>query len=121
MTIRTHSHNMQLIVFTEECDNGNSGAAKTIDWEVCQKHKITLTADCTLTFSDPDGVSNFVFRVIQDAVGGWNLTWPANVKWPGGSAPNLGVAGQGAANAESIVSVYFNGTDYYAVATLDFS
>jgi len=106
------------IRFAGEYDNGNSGATATIDWNNGQKQKITLTANCTLSFTDPvDGVSNFLIRVLQDATGGRSVTWPASVLWPGGVAPSL----SSAANARDIVSFYFDGTNWNGVANLGFA
>ena len=97
------------ITFNIEHDNGNSGATDTIDWSNGQKQKSTLTGNVTYTFTDPNGPGNFTLRLIQDATGSRTVTWPATVKWPGGIAPVLSVS----ANAEDIVTLYFNGTTYY--------
>lgn len=104
--------------FNSEYDNGNSGTADTINWNNGQKQKSTLTANCTYTFTAPaSGVGNFLLRIVQNATGGWEVTWPASVKWQGGSAPELSED----ANAIDIVSFYYDGTNYYGVASLDFS
>jgi len=104
------------ITFESEHDNGNSGASKTIDWGNGQQQKLTLTANCTLTFTAPDGPGTFSLRLIQDATGNRTVTWPASVKWPGGTAPTLSTA----ANAEDYVSFKYNGTSYYGDSALDF-
>ena len=83
----------------------------TIDWNNGNKQSITLTTDTTLTFTNPSGPCNLILKVIQDSTGGWDLTFPAEVKWEGGTAPDLtGDAG----NVVRIVSLYFDGTNYYA-------
>ena len=107
--------------FVSEYDNGNSTAAATIDWNNSQKQVITLTADTTLTFTDPAvGVGNFQLRIVQDATGGWDITWPGNVKWPRATKPRVSVGPAAAAGGETIVSVFWNGSDYYGLGTLDF-
>lgn len=66
-------------------DNGNSGAAKTIDWALSNTHYLTLDNNCTLTFSNPiDGI-----RLILLVKGGFTITWPASVEWPAGTAPTI--------------------------------
>jgi len=107
-----------IITFNEEYDNGNSSSSATIDWSSYQKQKITLTAaTVTLTFTAPVGVGNFLLKVVQDGSGSRTVTWPAAVLWPGGSAPTLSTA----ASSVDIVSFYYDGSNYYGVASLAFA
>jgi hypothetical protein len=103
-------------VFSSETDNGNSGAAKTIDWNAGNKQKLTLTGACTLTFTAPGSVGNFQLRLIQDGTGGRTVVWPAAVKWPGAAAPTLTAS----AGAVDIVTFYYDGTNYYGMTAFDF-
>ena len=104
--------------FDSEYNNGNSGAAATVDWNNGQKHRITLTANCTFTLTSlTDGVSNLLIKIIQDATGSRTVTWPASVLWPDGTAPTLSTG----ANAVDIVSLYWDGTNYFGVANLGFA
>ena len=105
------------VVFQAEYDNGNSGTSVNVDWRDGQKHFLTLTDNTTITFDNPFGTCNLSLRVKQDATGGRSITWPVNVKWPGGVAPTI----TSTSNAVDIISFYYDGTDYYGVATLDFS
>jgi hypothetical protein len=109
--------NVKTTTFNQEFDNGNSGAAATVDFTVAQKQKITLTANCTFTFTAPNGPGNFVLRLIQDGTGSRTATWPATVKWVGAAAPVLSTA----AAAVDIISIYYNGTNYYASYGLNFA
>jgi hypothetical protein len=103
--------------FNEEYNNGDSGTADTIDWGNGNKQRSTLTGDCTYTFTAPGGACNLLIKLIQDETGGHTVTWPASVKWPGGTAPTLTATG----NAIDIVTFYFDGTYYYGQAGLDFA
>lgn len=104
--------------FDAEVDNGNSGAADTIDWTAGNKQKSTLTDNCTFTFSpEPSGPCNLVLKLIQDATGSRTVTWPADVKWPGGTAPTLTTA----ASSVDIITFYYDGTDFYGNSSLNFS
>lgn len=103
--------------FGAETDNGNSGASATIDWQAGNKQKLTLTANCTLTFTAPRGAATVILRLLQDSTGSRTVSWPASVKWPGGAAPTLSTA----AGAIDIVSFYFDGTSYYGQAALAFA
>ena len=53
---------------------------------------LVLSGNTTFTFTGApaSGASGFSVAITQDAGGsGFTVTWPASVKWPGGSAPDL--------------------------------
>ena len=103
-----------------ETDNGNSGTTKTIDWTLSNKQKITTTGSCTLTFTAPGGPCNLVLRIVHEASAtAYTYTYPATVKWPGGSANKLVTTNT--SGAVDIVSFYYDGTNYNAVGTPNFS
>jgi len=104
--------------FASEIDNGNSGAAKTIDWTAGNKQVITLTGspDCTLTFTAPSGPCNIVLRLVQGAGGSKTATWPGTVLWIGRTIPTLTTT----AAYVDIASFYYNGTNYYGVLSTNF-
>lgn len=111
---------LKTVSFTGELNNGNSGASANIDWTIAQKQVITLTSGTVaLTMTAPPGVSNLLLRIVQDGSGGRFITsWPATIKWAGGAgAPTLSPA----SGAIDIVSLYWNGTNYFGVASLNFT
>lgn len=65
-----------------------SGAALTIP-ATYPAHNVTLSANCTLTFAAPTAGHAFVMRLN----GAFAPTFPASVKWPGGTAPTYAAAG----------------------------
>lgn len=73
------------LYFSPLVDNGTSGAAKTIDWASGNDQYLELSNNCTLTFSNPQDGSRHVLLV----KGGFTITWPASVVWPGGTAPTI--------------------------------
>jgi len=107
---------MVVVTFTE-FDDGTAGTTDTIDWTNGNKHKSTLDENVTYSFTAPAGPTNLVLRIIQDGSGTNTVTWPATVKWPGGSAPTIASG----ANEISIVSFYYDGTNYNAQAGLAFA
>lgn len=111
--------NARTASFGSEYSNGSqSGPSYTIDWNNGQKQTITLAGNITtLTLTAPAGVGNFLLRIVQDATGSRTITWPSSVKWPGGTAPTL----SSGPNQEDIVTFYYNGTNYYGVASLNFA
>ena len=72
--------------------NGTSGSAATIDLENGNFYKITLTANCTLTFSNPPAsgtAGSFTLFLVQDGTGSRTVTWPGTVDWAAATAPTL--------------------------------
>lgn len=95
-----------------------SSSAATADWTNSHIQRITLSDSATLSFSAPTRRSFLQLRVIQDATGSRTITWPASVKWAGGTAPTLTTT----ANAIDLIRFYYDGTNYYGeVVGLDYS
>ncbi len=70
---------------------GNTSTACTINLENGNAFSATLTGNCTFTFSNPSasGVHcSFILYLLNDGTGGRTTTWPAAVKWAGGSQPS---------------------------------
>jgi hypothetical protein len=71
--------------------NAASGAAATVNVANGTVEDLTLTANCTLTFSGSVSgrASSFTLILRQDATGSRTIAWPAAVKWPAGTAPTI--------------------------------
>ena len=72
--------------------NGTSGSTATIDLEDGNFHKVTLTANCTFTFSNPPATGtagSFTLFLVQDGTGSRTVTWPGTVDWSAATAPTL--------------------------------
>jgi len=99
-------------------DEGTSGSTITIDWTLGNKAKmINGWSTTTVSFTDPPSACNLVLEGVQDAGGSNSYVWPANVKWPGGTAPTTSTG----ANDVDVFCFYYNGTDYYGSYGLDYS
>ena len=72
----------------------------------------------TFTFTDPTKPGTFILKLVQDSTGSRTATFPASVKWAGGVAPTLTTT---ATTGTDIITLYFDGTDYFSVEALDFS
>lgn len=90
-----------------------SGTA--IDWTNGNVQELSLTASVTLTFAGGLDGSRLMLVVKQDATGNRQITWPANVKWPGGTAPTLS-----GANKTDLITFMYDGTNYYAGSSLNY-
>jgi hypothetical protein len=99
-----------------EYDNGNSGTSKTIDWKNGNHQKVTMTGNCTFTFTAPSKACMLSLRFINDGTAGRVRTLPT-IKWPGGTAPTWTTT----ANAVDILSLFYDGSAYYGQAGLAFS
>ncbi len=73
---------------------GSSGSAYTVDLSAANTFEVTLTANCTFTFSNPAAsgkATPFTVILKQDSIGGRTATWPSSVVWQG-AAPTLSTA-----------------------------
>lgn len=100
-----------------EVAEGNSGAAKSIDWRTGHFHKLTLTDDAVLSFVAPPGSCFVQLILIQDVSGSRTVTWPASVLWPADTEPTLTTTGGDA----DLVSFFYDGTNYWAASSLGYS
>tara|TARA_R110000822_G_scaffold127454_2_gene262971 strand:- start:1653 stop:2252 length:600 start_codon:yes stop_codon:yes gene_type:complete len=107
--------------------SGGSGAlitatgdgTTTIDWGVGQFANFQFGAfDEVFTFTPPTKAGIVLLKLTQDSVGSRTVTFPASVKWTEGIAPTLTTT---ATTGTDIITLYFDGTDYYSVEALNFS
>ncbi len=90
-------------------DNGNCGAADTVDFSTGSWQIVTLSAaTCTLTFNNPVTGSEYWLFITQDGTGSRLVTWPT-IRWSGGAAPTLTTG----ATKVDIVACRYNGTSYF--------
>jgi hypothetical protein len=75
--------------YTEEVATANTSTAYTIDLAGGSVQILTLTGNCTFTFPTATAGRSFFLLLKQDATGSRTVTWPAAVKWPGGTAPTI--------------------------------
>lgn len=89
----------------------------SVDWANGATQSVTLGATGrTVTFANP--VAGQVYRLIikQDATGSRTITtWPT-IKWADGTAPTLTTT----ASKADIVTLLYDGANYYASATMNF-
>lgn len=78
--------------YSETVITANSGAAYTVSLADGNIFELTLTDNCTLTFSSPpaSGKAGSVTLILhQDGVGNRTVTWPGSMTWSGGTTPTL--------------------------------
>lgn len=96
------------------CNNVQSSTGDgttTLDWGAGNNYNFTFGAQNeTFTFTAPAQSCDIYLSLLQDSVGSRTVTWPAAVKWAGGSAPTLTTT---ATTGEDIIHFYFDGTSYH--------
>lgn len=102
--------NAKTVTFTGEVVNSGIGV-QTVDWTTGQKQKFTFTGATTLSFTSPPGAGNLVLKMINPAA---NITWGTVILWHGGLEPVWTTTGT------DLLSIYYDGTDYYGMAGLNF-
>lgn len=78
--------------YSETRVQANTGTTYTVDLENGNVFELTLTGNCTYTFSNPPatGISgSFTLIQKQDGTGSRTVTWPSSVDWAGGTAPTI--------------------------------
>jgi len=76
---------------------------------------MTLTASTTLTLS-AHVVGTYIFELIQGGSGSYTITWPASVKWSGGTAPTLTTT----VGKTDIVTLFHDGTNFFGTYSLNY-
>lgn len=94
---------------------GNTSTALTLNWNNGNKQSCTATGNVTFTLSNPVAGANYTIEITQDATGSRTYTWPAAVKWPGGSAPS----GSGASKLD-LINLFWDGTYYIGTSSLNY-
>jgi hypothetical protein len=69
---------------------GNITGAVALDFDVRGNYlTATLTGNVTFSVSNLRVGTTYVLFLAQDATGTRTITWPAGVRWPGGTAPTF--------------------------------
>ncbi len=77
--------------YKEEVVVANTGTSYTIDCSAGNVFKLTMTGNCTFSFSSVPATGkafSIVIILIQDATGSRLATWPGSINW-GGTTPTL--------------------------------
>lgn len=105
------------IGFTMQTATGDG--TTTIDWKLGNHFDFTFGAfNETFTFTNPSKSGVYTLSLLQDSVGSRTATFPATVRFPGGTAPTLTTT---ATTGRDLIGFRFDGTNFDGIATLDFS
>lgn len=96
----------------------SAGGNITFDFSTNPLRTTTLTESVTAAITAPPSVGTLLeIIVVQDGTGSRTITWPASVKWAGGTAPTLTTG----ASAEDRILLTWDGTDYVGRSVLNVS
>lgn len=91
------------------------GSTIAVNWNNGNAQSVTLGGNRTVTFANPKSGAVYRLYLKQDGTGNRTVNWPT-IKWQGGSAPTLTTA----ANKTDIITVVWDGTDYFGSASLNY-
>jgi len=91
------------------------GATIALSWNNGNVQSVTLGGNRTFTFANPVAGGRYLIVLKQDATGSRTVTWPT-VKWRGGTAPTLTTT----ANKYDLITLIYDGTNYYGDASLNY-
>lgn len=91
------------------------GATIALDWNNANVQSVTLGGNRTFTFANPKTGGRYLIILKQDATGSRTVTWPT-IKWAGGTTPTLTTT----ANKYDLITLIYDGTNYYGSASLNF-
>lgn len=102
---------------SQDTETQAASAAHTIDWDEGNSTEWDLqaaTGDVTLTLSNGNAGASYIIKIIQSSTAR-DVIWPASVKWAGGTAPVITVTD----DAVDVVSLYYDGANYYGTFIQD--
>jgi len=109
--------------YGETLTTANTSTTYTIDLTKGNIFELTLTGNCTYTFSNPPGSGiggSFTLIQKQDGSGSRTVSWPASVDWAGGSGPTIS-SGANDVDVFTFVTTDAGTTWYGFTAGQDFS
>ena len=93
-----------------------TATSSAVNWDSGNVQEMTLTSSPTLTFTGAQAGGKYDLILVQDGTGSRTVTWPASVKWPGGTKPVL----TSTANATDTVSFIYDGGSFLGTYTSDY-
>jgi hypothetical protein len=89
--------------YVEPQVTASASSSYTADLSAANYHKLSLTGDVSIDFSNVDGseTNSVVLHLVQDGTGGRTPSFTPTVVWGGGSPPSWSTS----ANAEDVVTL----------------
>lgn len=95
--------------------NGNSGTSLAVNLDNGNLQSVTITGAVAITMTTPTHPGKFTLIVTQDGTGHiYSLT---GIKWASGTAPTYSTA----ASKIDVISIIYDGTNYYGMGGIAFA
>lgn len=94
----------------------NSTTTTTVDLSTGNIFHIDLVTNITTLTLNNTAVGTYILKFKQDATGGRTVVFPAGWLWSGGSVPTV----TSTANKTDVITLVYDGTNYYASAIQNF-
>ena len=91
-------------------------ATTVVDFATGNMFQVTLAANITTLTINNAAVGTYIIKLKQDGTGGRTVAFPGGWLWSGGTVPTVTVT----ANKTDIITVVYDGTNYYASAVQNF-
>ena len=92
-----------------------SGGTLNIGFGAGNIINLTLTASTILTFSG-HVIGTYILKIVQGGAGSYTITWPATVKWSGGTAPTLTTT----VGKTDVITLFHDGTNFFGTYSLNY-
>jgi hypothetical protein len=92
----------------------NSTSTTTLDLSTGNVLQVVLTGSTTLAFTNPK-IGTYIIKIKQDATGNWALNFPT-IKWSDAAVPTITTT----PNAVDLITIIYDGTDYYGSCLQNF-
>jgi hypothetical protein len=103
---------LQTNIYSTPISGLTSAASIAVDLTQRNEFRLVLGTDVTFTLNNPVDGAKYTFILKQDSTGSRDASWPTNIEWRGGGAPDLTPSG----NAVDVVTMVYDTVDdvYYA-------
>lgn len=95
--------------------SGTFTSTPTVNWDNGNVQFGAVSQNTTFAFTNGIAGGRYLLRILQDESGSRTYSWPASVKWPGGSVPTPSGAGK-----YDLFSFVFDGTRYFGGSNLNY-
>jgi hypothetical protein len=94
-------------------DLSNVTGATDVDWDDGNNKEVVLVGNWTPTFLNPLSGAWYLLLIKQGGGGGFTISWPGTVTWPGGAAPIITAT----AGRTDLIAFLWTGTAYIGLVT----
>lgn len=76
---------------------------------------LLMQSSTTVTLSN-FAVGVYILKITQGGSGSYTITWPASVKWSGGTTPTLTTT----VGKTDVITLFYDGVNFYGAVSLNY-